>query len=365
MFLHENERCSVCDKLFTEDDDIVVCHICAAPHHRECYNKLGHCANADRHADGFLYDAVSEVTKDEPEVEDIISQAYEQNKAKNTINDLPHTEKSENASAKTKCSQCGEEVDASAPFCCHCGARQKSPDYSKQPRIDSQFAAQTQFGGNSEELEGRRLRDIADTIKINSNRFINKFKRDKKISWNWAGFIFGPYYLFFRKMYKEGIVTLAISLIAELLVTGIFIEPFTQYNQLLSSYYSQLAGAEATVQNQLMQSFYNDMMPVTQALMPAIAILFAVSIGIRLVTAIFSDRFYRGKVFSVIDKVNKNLADGASFGQIDIIGSEFNMTQEQMKSMYLGKLGGISVFAPLIAYSALNLIISLISKINL
>ena len=41
--------CEHCKKAFTNDDDIVVCPVCGAPHHRECYVQNGNCANADKH----------------------------------------------------------------------------------------------------------------------------------------------------------------------------------------------------------------------------------------------------------------------------------------------------------------------------
>ena len=44
--------CAACGRLFEEGDDIVVCPVCGAPHHRECYEKLGHCALEERHALG-------------------------------------------------------------------------------------------------------------------------------------------------------------------------------------------------------------------------------------------------------------------------------------------------------------------------
>ena len=40
--------CPVCGKPFQEGDDIVVCPECGAPHHRECYKSLGHCALQDQ-----------------------------------------------------------------------------------------------------------------------------------------------------------------------------------------------------------------------------------------------------------------------------------------------------------------------------
>ena len=37
-------HCPVCDKKFTDEDDIVVCPVCGTPHHRACYQQEGRCA---------------------------------------------------------------------------------------------------------------------------------------------------------------------------------------------------------------------------------------------------------------------------------------------------------------------------------
>ncbi|MBQ7654597.1 MAG: hypothetical protein IJS17_05950 [Clostridia bacterium] len=36
---YENEKCSFCGETFKEDDKIVVCPECGAPHHKDCYEK--------------------------------------------------------------------------------------------------------------------------------------------------------------------------------------------------------------------------------------------------------------------------------------------------------------------------------------
>lgn len=46
-------KCPVCDKQFKKGDDVVVCPECGTPHHRECYEKEGHCHFADRHGADF------------------------------------------------------------------------------------------------------------------------------------------------------------------------------------------------------------------------------------------------------------------------------------------------------------------------
>ncbi len=51
-------NCPVCDKRFESADDIVVCPECGTPHHRDCYDELGHCFYEDRHKEGFSFDSL-------------------------------------------------------------------------------------------------------------------------------------------------------------------------------------------------------------------------------------------------------------------------------------------------------------------
>jgi len=51
----ENQICPVCEKVFTENEEIVVCPECGTPHHKECYFSLGECKNKSLHSEGFSY----------------------------------------------------------------------------------------------------------------------------------------------------------------------------------------------------------------------------------------------------------------------------------------------------------------------
>ncbi len=55
---YTKDKCPVCGELFKEDDDIVVCPVCGAPHHRECYNKENHCHFEDKHEEGFDFSSL-------------------------------------------------------------------------------------------------------------------------------------------------------------------------------------------------------------------------------------------------------------------------------------------------------------------
>ena len=48
-------NCEACGAAFTESDDVVVCPVCGAPHHRTCWNETGRCAHEAAHADGYAW----------------------------------------------------------------------------------------------------------------------------------------------------------------------------------------------------------------------------------------------------------------------------------------------------------------------
>ena len=45
----EGQKCPVCDAYLFDNDDVVFCPECGAPHHRECYHSIGHCAFESTH----------------------------------------------------------------------------------------------------------------------------------------------------------------------------------------------------------------------------------------------------------------------------------------------------------------------------
>lgn len=345
MIFHENEKCPVCDKFFNESDDIVICPHCGTPHHRACYNQLGHCANKARHKDGFDYRADLKLSASQKSMDDNTSKE--------------HSEESE--SSKAICIACGAEIDKSAPFCSHCGERQLNPSYEKfNQGFNPGFSIGAEkYAQSDTTIDGVRAEDVAVTVRSNTARFLPKFVKNKKISWNWGGFIFGPYYLFFRKMYKEGIVAMAFNLIASIVFNGIFVEQnsaFANYVLSHASTYEELMALAANPTEELMK--------LTEAIVPMYLILGAVTLIIGIIIALFSDYFYRKKVLSVIKKVDENLADGSSIiVQNSMFAPQSDLSQSDMRKMYLSKLGGTSIFNPIIAYCALQLISSIITKI--
>lgn len=343
MFFHENEKCPVCDRFFTAYDDIVVCPECATPHHRECYNQLSHCANSNKHGEDFVYEKDKNIS--EP------VQQSSQDKADSDLNsnNSYYSQKKDNTAF---CKSCGKEINKSAPFCYNCGAKQDFPAYEQE----MPFASAAVYDDNGDSIDGRRIKDIADTVKSNTSRFIKKFKENKIISWNWGAFFFGPYYLFFRKMYKEGIIALALNLIANIIVRGVFVEQISAYSNFISS------GAMNAYFSNPTAALTEEAMSVFESVAPAMLILSGVSLIINIIITLTADKMYRAKVMSVIDKAYGNIDQNNIMGQSQLLQAEMNMNEAQMKTFYMSKMGGTSFFSPLIAYMLVNLITSFISK---
>lgn len=168
-FRYTNEKCLVCNENFKPDDDIVVCPDCGTPHHRECYKANSKCANHERHSESYKWDSAFVYEEDiEPSV------YTEENKS-------PYI----------------QPIDTSKlPF--------GMPVSSFQINPLNEFPQEIK--------DGIKTEDTAIFVRQDALKYIGKFYKvkDGKTTWNWAAFFFAPYWFFYRKLYKIGIVFLAV-----------------------------------------------------------------------------------------------------------------------------------------------------------
>lgn len=196
-------KCPVCQKYFHADDDIVVCPECGTPHHRECYEQLGHCCHIDLHAQGYEYSDESE----------------------------------ERSDGVRRCPSCGQENEPDSFFCRHCGApldgnaqRQQNAQ-QQRPFGAAPFGQGTQgqdayqngmpfldpLGGVPGDMdlgEGVSAGEAAKYVKQNTPYFIRVFSNIKnfnKSKFNFAAAIFSGGYFLYRKMYKVGAILTALQ----------------------------------------------------------------------------------------------------------------------------------------------------------
>lgn len=327
MPFYENNECPVCKKRFEQDDDIVVCPECGTPHHRECYNFIGHCVNHGLHKNGYDY----------------------------------YSEHNENTYHQENDNIQNDNNQYYSP------AEKKSADETNTGKHDLQSQAQSLFGfessadsiydNDNQTIDGEKMGDVAATVRTNVARFVSRFKKmedtNKKTSWNWGAFFFGPYYLLFRKMYKQGILFLCINMAVSFAGSYALSVLAPKFTELMTGVIQNFYSNQTLSRTELMKSFMNCFSSAADGQNAKIIFIamFIISLILRLIITILADYIYKGTVSSIIKKVKAQLDEGASFMQAPIMmNPDINLSQEQMKKMYLSKKGGISLLPPFIAY---------------
>lgn len=199
-----SEMCPVCENAFEADDDIVVCPDCGTPHHRECYQKLGACANASKHGTDFEW-------KFTPKMQSVEELAV-------------------------RCKYCGALNHVSALSCRVCrapldgnvgggGFSNKNDNNGNTMYISvnkSEIGINTVEQGrtsvsDTQDTQDITLSEIRDFVGKNSGAFLFKFgemRQKKGFNFNFFAFLFGFAYCFYRKMYRFGILVLILTLLS-------------------------------------------------------------------------------------------------------------------------------------------------------
>lgn len=188
--------CQHCKKPLTKNDDTVFCPVCGAPYHRECYFEAGECVYTAVHGTSEQYCDKQEDNKTEQENEQ---------KDKSFVDGIFNTE---------KCPTCGRPYDGDEKFCPNC----RTPRGMKMPEG---FVFDT-FGGVDEEKseDGVTARQVRAFTAANTQRYVPKYfalSKEHKVSWNWIAFLIPEGWFFYRRMYKIGIIAIAVSLISVVL----------------------------------------------------------------------------------------------------------------------------------------------------
>ena len=331
MSLFENVNCPVCGREFAEGDDIVVCPECGTPHHRDCYNYAGKCVNSGLHKTDFVFNRGGEKPV----------------KKEGTP---------ENGKAPVGTFFTPENVKQ--------GENAPKPDKANQPYMP--FGAIPEltnaYDAEGETIEGESIGDVAAAIRSNIPRFVKVFKKfdgtKKKFSWNWCAFFFGSLYYFYRKMYKYAISLIAFS---AMLIMGfeylmLKLAPKTmEIMQEITTLASQNKANEANAKLLELQSAsdFGKVTIISYCFFGAFLIL-------RIVEALLADRLYKTTIVSLVKYVRTQLSEGASFTSPMNSVNEANFTQEQMKRYYLSSKGGVSIFAPVAAFLAVDFLLSII-----
>lgn len=209
-----NKQCQICHGYLFEEDDVVVCPECGAPHHRDCWNTVGHCGLAELHGTNREYGK-------QPSGYQSNGPAYAD--GGNLYERL--------------CPHCGKRAKATdALFCPYCGKEYASRPHQHQYKTQDVFDEPDQTGPNvvfrgmfdkdsyggipkSAEIEGVKVEQVAKFVGNNAHRYIPRFavmKQSNRRSWNWAAFLFPSVWCMSRKMYVTGIMYFILFLAASL-----------------------------------------------------------------------------------------------------------------------------------------------------
>lgn len=300
----EGQKCPVCDAYLFDNDDLVFCPECGAPHHRDCYMALGHCAYADKHGTDEGYKAVQREEKIQSEK----AEEFKEN--------------------KELCRFCGEELKANEKFCHKCGR----PKATGQVPFGAKIIMDPMGGVSPEDtIDGVPAREIKCFVANNTQRYLPIFKamsERKKNSWNWVAFLVPHVWFFYRKMYLFGVLFTAL-----LIAASLFLLPLST----IISTFPQ----EATASTTLLARYLSENLSSIERLPVYLAICGSViELIVRIVAGFVGDKVYKESVVKGIKKVKENKEES-----------------ELPLELALAKSGGVNTFLGLISLFAFNLIL--------
>ena len=309
-----NYRCPVCEKQFDKDSEIVVCPVCGAPHHRECYEANNRCFFEDKHAEGFDFKAEYSEHKDH-------------NKNTTDYNDDYRSNgESQNSSGIIACQNCGTFNVATDDFCSNCGTKLEK-DGNPYDRYDrhtqeqnvplyqgnNKNAQQTPFptfvfdpmGGLKPEDDlgdGVTVGEVSKFTKNNSPFFCRLFHQIKtfgKSRFSFVGFFFHGGWMLYRKMYKLGaFITILMAL---MIVTQLYIERF--YTGLMTDLVNATSGASYFGMYDAMAEFMAGRSQTDQIILYIYSFSSIGQLAVRIICALCANRWYYKHCKKQINKI--------------------------------------------------------------
>lgn len=276
----EGQSCARCHAYLFEEDDIVYCPVCGAPHHRDCYAACGHCALEELHGTDRQYDLVQAAKEKEAAAEP----------------EKPHT--GENAEGMITCRMCHEQYEFTKPACPKCGA----PNIA---RAGGSFVNFDFLGGVPADFdigEGVTAEEAKRLVAVNTQRYIPKFtmlSKARKTSWNWAAFLFPCGWMFSRKMYKNGIVAGLMTVLSVLLML-----PFSN-----AVYHNIGTTGKQTTYMQLAAELAQNMDKIGIAVIITAVIGSLLGLLVRIFSAVYADWFYKNHVIAAVKKLRQTSED--------------------------------------------------------
>lgn len=303
-------KCPVCEKPFTENDDIVVCPICGAPYHRACYAEKGTCIFTELHEKGESW-----APPPPPNAPDTASEIKDK-----------------------ECPNCGTLNAHSALFCNICGTsltgspnQHRNSGYTAQndPRNNGgcvyppptmggvprgfsgiPFAFDPMGGANPMELLANNVTygDASKLVQQNSGYYMSVFKymnTYRRSKFNFSAFLFSGGWLLYRKQYKSGIIVsvlMFLLFIANILLSNLVVSPILL--EVIDSY--GISASEITyiqLVNILTQYLTDN--PMQYLLFCTPLICYALMLAIMIFTGVRGNRMYMNHCIRTVQDIKR------------------------------------------------------------
>lgn len=395
-------ECVACNNTFNEKDDVVVCPVCGAPHHRECWLKENRCAYNERHQEGFVWEFPKSASAQD-----------EKQEKPQTVGDFVF----KNGEGVIICPECKTPNFANDAFCRKChkpfaqnntattktdGANEKQNtynlntdnqnvnnqyqenqySYNQQPNYgqpNNQYAPPQQnntffqesinrFGGLNPEstIDSIPVVEYSDYIGGNTpGKIIRKVsfleRYGKKIILHLPALLVGPVWFFYRKMAKEGLIASLVLLICSIICCfTTMTAPYITYSQAIFDAAMKYSSREISYEDYVAYADEATSVYVSTVMTPedtvkyyiALATNYASTLGIHLTCAFLAIKLYRKKIKTDILNIrtqcndmytyrNKLVTNGGTSTALTIIGAIILVTAAVVRNvlpMYLSML---------------------------
>ena len=262
---YTNYKCPVCEAIFNEEDDVVVCAECGTPHHRECYNQTGECYNHKKHG-----------TNQPIEVEFV--DVEEENSTPDDV----------------------------------------QPEATNAQQIAEEIVEQFSNNPNDYTINGNPVSYYEAAVKKNQKFYIPRFmlmaKSQKGVYWNIGGFFVPLAWSLYRKMYKLAALVFALYVVVfgslfysmysnEAMVNAVneCYEEDPAYAQKILLYQAGTANVTLTEKQMNLNKLS------TEFKFPTIVVVirYVITYGIRILLGIYATKLYFNKISKKIDQVEK------------------------------------------------------------
>lgn len=271
--------CDYCGKPFLPGDDIVVCPDCGTPQHRTCYQSLGHCVHANRHAEGYSWKPPVLEPSVPLEQQNAVSEGYILCSRCGTVN----------PSTNQYCDLCRYPLDQSGTRIP--GGDRKVDGENGQTTFAQYVKDQCNVNPEEKLSDEMSAREVAAYIGPNSLSFLYKFRtmlqHKNPVSFNVGAFFFTYFYCFYRKMYKIGLILLGITLLSYI--------PFAIY---YFPYFKEMVANGVTSMSQL--TTVTPGVANYAQLIATSRIAYYVGLLLNVLCGIFINHFYLNKVTGAV-----------------------------------------------------------------